>query len=276
MQQTGLKNRCNRRREQIFGSWRQRPAAFSRFYHGTKPSAASLIPNQSTLWRFLGANWLSTTDENDMLELLRERVAGDPELVGSVRIESAYLSDKLAHAFKKRDSVNYEDPGMRWLNSLGNDIFCHGERLITIAHLGAHNTEKHWIAVDVDGPKRMLRYGDSFGEEIPPLLRAAFESYTPCRRNGRAGTPHIRRAARRARRAGSTGPVRRVADPFRRGFQIFFDGTATGRLYKPTAGETTAGNGQRAGNKYNSLERIKPSGEKTRHQERKGNASQNK
>ncbi|KAJ6542431.1 hypothetical protein B0H10DRAFT_2244616 [Mycena sp. CBHHK59/15] len=153
----------------------KRPAAFSRFYHGTKPSAASLIPNQSTLWRFLGTNWLSTTDENDMLELLRERVAGDPELVGSVRIESAYLSDKLAHAFKKRDSVNYEDPGMRWLNSLGNDIFCHGERLITIAHLWAHNTEKHWIAVDVDGPKRMLRYGDSFGEEIPPLLRAAFE-----------------------------------------------------------------------------------------------------
>ncbi|KAJ6569947.1 hypothetical protein B0H10DRAFT_2354866 [Mycena sp. CBHHK59/15] len=74
-----------------------------------------------------------------MLELLRERVAGDPELVGPWDAVAQFV---------------------------GNDIFCHGERLITIAHLWAHNTEKHWIAVDVDGPKRMLRYGDSFGEEI--------------------------------------------------------------------------------------------------------------
>ncbi|KAJ6563523.1 hypothetical protein B0H10DRAFT_1966072 [Mycena sp. CBHHK59/15] len=112
------------------------------------------------------------------------------------------------------------------------------------------------------------------GYSAEPLDDADAPNVAQCRKEG-CETKWVRlifRAARRARRAGSTGPVRRVADPFRRGFQIFFDGTATGRLYKPTAGETTAGNGQRAGNKYNSLERIKPSGEKTRHQERKGNA----
>ncbi|KAJ7604006.1 hypothetical protein B0H17DRAFT_1222314 [Mycena rosella] len=43
-------------------------------------------------------------------------------------------------------------------------------------------------------------------------------------------TPELARAARRARRAGLTGPVRRVAVPVRRGFQNFFYGTATGRI----------------------------------------------
>ncbi|KAJ7248700.1 hypothetical protein C8J57DRAFT_1240118 [Mycena rebaudengoi] len=43
------------------------------------------------------------------------------------------------------------------------------------------------------------------------------------------------RAVRRARRAGSTGSVRRVADPFRRAPEIFFDGTATGRFERVTA-----------------------------------------
>ncbi|KAF8142818.1 hypothetical protein K438DRAFT_1768886 [Mycena galopus ATCC 62051] len=51
------------------------------------------------------------------------------------------------------------------------------------------------------------------------------------------------RAARRARRAGSTGPVRRVADPFCQRFWEFFDGTVTGRLFKTTAVEITAVDG---------------------------------
>ncbi|KAJ6615301.1 hypothetical protein B0H10DRAFT_1950008 [Mycena sp. CBHHK59/15] len=50
----------------------------------------------------------------------------------------------------------------------------------------------------------------------------------------------IARAVRRARRAGSTGSVRRVADPFRQAPEIFFDGTATGRFERATAVEMTA------------------------------------
>ncbi|KAF8139362.1 hypothetical protein K438DRAFT_1785777 [Mycena galopus ATCC 62051] len=53
------------------------------------------------------------------------------------------------------------------------------------------------------------------------------------------------RAARRGRRAGSTGPVRRVTDPFRQGFWKFFDGTVTGRLFKTTAVKITAVDGGR-------------------------------
>ena len=43
------------------------------------------------------------------------------------------------------------------------------------------------------------------------------------------------RAVHRARHAGSTGSVQRVADPFRRAPEIFFDGTATGRFERATA-----------------------------------------
>jgi hypothetical protein len=52
------------------------------------------------------------------------------------------------------------------------------------------------------------------------------------------------RAVRRARRAGSTGSVRRVTDPFRQGLWNFFDGTATGRFFDSTAVEITAVDGR--------------------------------
>ncbi|KAJ7205854.1 hypothetical protein B0H12DRAFT_1080251 [Mycena haematopus] len=55
------------------------------------------------------------------------------------------------------------------------------------------------------------------------------------------------RAARRVRRAGSTGPVRRVADPFRQALEQLFDGTATERICESTAGEMTAVDGATAG-----------------------------
>ncbi|KAJ7227542.1 hypothetical protein C8J57DRAFT_1481606 [Mycena rebaudengoi] len=43
------------------------------------------------------------------------------------------------------------------------------------------------------------------------------------------------RAVRRARHTGSTGSVRRVADPFRGAPEIFFDGTTTGWFERATA-----------------------------------------
>jgi hypothetical protein len=52
------------------------------------------------------------------------------------------------------------------------------------------------------------------------------------------------RAVRRTRRAGLTGSVRRVADPFRRGFEKEFDGTATGQISQLTAVEMTAVDGR--------------------------------
>jgi hypothetical protein len=47
---------------------------------------------------------------------------------------------------------------------------------------------------------------------------------------------HLRsRTVRCTRRAGLTGSMRRVADPFRRGFEKEFDGTVTGQISQLTA-----------------------------------------
>jgi hypothetical protein len=129
-----------------------------------------------TLWRYLGPTWLSSTDENDMLEVLREKIVGDPDLVRTVRVEAVELSAKLSETFEKRDSVDYDQSlSTRWLRSLGEDIFCRGERLVTIAHLGAHNKQKHWVAIEVDGAKLQFRYGDSLGKAIPRNMQMVYE-----------------------------------------------------------------------------------------------------
>ncbi|KAJ7693165.1 hypothetical protein B0H17DRAFT_1132636 [Mycena rosella] len=64
----------------------------------------------------------------------------------------------------------------------------------------------------------------------------------------------VSRAARRARRAGSTGPVRRVAGPSHRDPRILFDGTVTGRISETTAVKTTAVDGQRWVDGYHKLD----------------------
>jgi hypothetical protein len=129
-----------------------------------------------TLWRYLGPSWMSSTDENDMLEMLRERIAGDPDLVGTVRVEAVELCEKLSTAFKNKEITSYdESSSTRWIRSLGQDIFGRGERLVTIAHLHSHNTKKHWVAIEMDGGTLTLRYGDSLQAHIPFSLRSAFE-----------------------------------------------------------------------------------------------------
>ncbi|KAJ6510463.1 hypothetical protein C8R45DRAFT_389538 [Mycena sanguinolenta] len=141
-------------------------------WNGLKRGLSDTAPIH-TLWRFLGTEWPSSTDENDMLEILRERIASDSHLAGCVRVEAVELTAKLTAAFEKRETVDYRQS--RWLSTLGTDVFEHGERLVTIAHLGVHDRRKHWVAIHIDGPGRLLRYGDSFNNDIPPTLRQAYE-----------------------------------------------------------------------------------------------------
>ncbi|KAF8163940.1 hypothetical protein K438DRAFT_1618137, partial [Mycena galopus ATCC 62051] len=132
-----------------------------------------------TLWRYLGPTWLSDTDENDMLERLRAKIVDDADLVGTIRVEAVELSNKLHTAFAKRDQEDYQQsPSTRWLRSLREDVFGRGERLITIAHLGDHNKMKHWVAIELHGGKRELRYADSLGSDIPRSLRDIYEWWT--------------------------------------------------------------------------------------------------
>ncbi|KAJ7877815.1 hypothetical protein B0H13DRAFT_1892972 [Mycena leptocephala] len=141
-------------------------------WNGRKRGLSDKSPIHS-LWCFFGTEWLSSTDENDMLEILRDRITSDPDLVGCVRVEPVELTTKIIKAYEGRETGDYGES--RWLKSLGTDIFGQGERLITIAHLRFHKKQKHWVAIEVDGPQRLFLYGDSFGEEIPPTLRQAYQ-----------------------------------------------------------------------------------------------------
>ncbi|KAJ7874651.1 hypothetical protein B0H13DRAFT_1894474 [Mycena leptocephala] len=106
-------------------------------WNGRKRGLSDKSPIHS-LWRFLGTEWLSSTDENDMLEILSDRIASDPDLVGRVRVEAVELTAKITKAFEGRENRDY-----------------------------------------VDGPQRLFLYGDSFGGEIPPTLRQAYEWWAP-------------------------------------------------------------------------------------------------
>ncbi|KAJ6628212.1 hypothetical protein B0H10DRAFT_1940757 [Mycena sp. CBHHK59/15] len=90
-------------------------------------------------------------------------------------VSLACSASKRAKKAVKAPKGNCTITDVRWLRALGNDVFGHGERLVTIAHLGVHNKQKHWVALKVDGPNRQFLSGDSFGKPIPPLLRQAYE-----------------------------------------------------------------------------------------------------
>ncbi|KAJ7836107.1 hypothetical protein B0H14DRAFT_2589842 [Mycena olivaceomarginata] len=51
-----------------------------------------------SLWRFLGTHWLSGSQMNDMLELLRYKINSDPELVKNTRVAGIELLPKILAA----------------------------------------------------------------------------------------------------------------------------------------------------------------------------------
>ncbi|KAJ7472585.1 hypothetical protein FB451DRAFT_1213490 [Mycena latifolia] len=108
------------------------------------------------LWRFLGTHWLSGSQQNDMLELLRHKVDSDPLLAQNIRVQGV---DRNAQSF-------------RWLRDLADDLVRNQAALVTTAHLGEITNEPHWIGlvVDLSLPTTKILYGDSFGHPIPPTL----------------------------------------------------------------------------------------------------------
>jgi len=127
------------------------------------------------LWRYLGPNWLASSDENDMLEILHRRIANYPELIQNLRVEGVELTQKLVTAFTNREMNDYKGQDCRWIRTLGEDIINNSQTILTIGHLGVHNGKEHWIAIVVEGKAGIIRYGDSFGAPIPPTLLATFQ-----------------------------------------------------------------------------------------------------
>ncbi|KAJ7216034.1 hypothetical protein GGX14DRAFT_607212 [Mycena pura] len=65
-----------------------------------KPAGLSDTQAAFNLWRFSRPNWLASSQQNDMLELIRQKVDADPALAGKIRIEGVDLTTKIIQAFK--------------------------------------------------------------------------------------------------------------------------------------------------------------------------------
>ena len=58
-----------------------------------------------TLWRYLGKNWLSDSEQDEMLELIRERCLDSPEKCTQFWIENIHFAAKLLEAFDSGSDV---------------------------------------------------------------------------------------------------------------------------------------------------------------------------
>ncbi|KAJ7676615.1 hypothetical protein DFH06DRAFT_976905 [Mycena polygramma] len=141
-----------------------------------KPPGLSDSEPFHTLWRFVGPHWLSGSQMDDMLELLRYKVNTSPEAMKNTRIWGTALIPKILAAYRAADTGTYRsDPSLRWIRELAEDVVHSQAALITSGHLGDITDEPHWVAVifDMSQPAGVVRYGDSFGGEIPEELADA-------------------------------------------------------------------------------------------------------
>ena len=124
-----------------------------------------------TLWRYLGKNWLSDSEQDEMLELIRERCLDSPEKCTQFRIENIHFAAKLLEAFDSGSDVYFVKSSFAWLRHLGEDLAQERLTVITILHLGALNDTPHWVPLVIQ--KTKICFGDSFGTGMPKKLHAA-------------------------------------------------------------------------------------------------------
>ncbi|KAJ7348641.1 hypothetical protein DFH08DRAFT_960023 [Mycena albidolilacea] len=75
-----------------------------------KRGLSDLEPFHS-LWRFLGTHWLSGSQMNDMLELLRHKINSDSELVKNTRITGIELLLKMEEEQQQQQTSKPEVRG---------------------------------------------------------------------------------------------------------------------------------------------------------------------
>ncbi|KAJ7697278.1 hypothetical protein B0H14DRAFT_2649948 [Mycena olivaceomarginata] len=141
-----------------------------------KPAGLSDSKPFHTLWCFVGAHWLSGSQMDNTLELLRYKVNTIPESMQNTCIWGTALIPKILEVYQAADAGTYWiAPDLRWIRDLAKDVVQSRTALITSGHLGLITDEPHWVAVifDMMQPEGMVRYGDSFRNEIPEELAAA-------------------------------------------------------------------------------------------------------
>ncbi|KAJ7739404.1 hypothetical protein B0H16DRAFT_1529681 [Mycena metata] len=131
-----------------------------------KPLGLSDTEAVHTFWRFLGPHWLSGSQMNDMLELLRRKINSDASLINNFRVAGTAFIPKVLEAYRAAEAGEYwTSPDLRWVRDLGDDIVQSSAALITTGHLGEVTDEPHWVGVVFDcRGSTLLRYGDSQGD----------------------------------------------------------------------------------------------------------------
>jgi len=124
-----------------------------------------------TLWRYLGPNWLSDSEQNEMLELIREKCLDSPEKCSQFRIQNTHFAAKLLEAFDSGSDVYQDKSSFGWLRHLGEDVAQEWSTVITVVHLGPLNNTPHWVPLVIQ--KTKVYFGDSFRTGMPEKLQTA-------------------------------------------------------------------------------------------------------
>jgi hypothetical protein len=121
-----------------------------------------------SMWRYLGPHWTTSSQQNDLLDVLSDRIAAQPDLSDRLQVKNLVLSAKIMEAAAQTADTYQMAQSFKWLRALGKDIMHRQKTVSTLHHLGKENP--HWVALIIDGDNRTIRYGNSYGVEIPPRL----------------------------------------------------------------------------------------------------------
>ena len=113
-----------------------------------------------------------------MLVLLHHEIMSNlKKMFQGFHIEDVDLTDKLVQLLvSEADDTTYRtSQAWCWIHELEQDLIDEGQVLLTICHLSPNN--KHWIVLRVNGRLKKLAYGNSFRNDIPNKILAAYQSW---------------------------------------------------------------------------------------------------
>jgi len=126
------------------------------------------------MWRYLGTQWTTSCQQDDMLDNLSDRITTQPDLVATMTVKNLALSAKILEAAAGKHTGTYQSANtFAWLRAIGDDIAVGKQQILTQHHLGKEN--RHWVGLVVDGKHEIIHYGDSFGTDMPSDLREAYQ-----------------------------------------------------------------------------------------------------
>jgi uncharacterized coiled-coil protein SlyX len=141
-------------------------AADAKAFLGALPWDNDTVRN---MWRYLGPHWTTSSMQNDLLDELSGCITAQPDLAARLQVKNLALTAKIMEAAATQTADTYQTAqSFRWIRALGEDITHRQQVVLTLHHLGNH--DKHWVSLVIDGEHQMIRYGNSYGTEMPPDL----------------------------------------------------------------------------------------------------------